>query len=285
MATPPKKVSPQRELGEFLRYWRDLRGKSQFDVALDTGISQRHISFIESGRSVPSRERLLQLASGLDVPLRERNVLLLAAGYAPLYPETPLDAPEMHSTLNALRRVLRQHEPFMAVVMDRYWNVIMANEAAPKFFGRFIDLESRPRPRNLLHLMFDPKGMRPHIANWEAVAGSLFARIHRESVGRALDEKTQALLADLLAYPGVKAEWKRPRTIKDSSSLPVIPLTFLKDGHALSYFSLVTTVGAPQTITTQELRIECMYPADEATELYHPKLMREATKKRAKRAR
>jgi hypothetical protein len=221
----------------------------------------------------------------LDVPLRERNVLLLAAGYAPVYPEGALDAPEMQSTLNALRRVLRQHEPFMAVVMDRYWNVIMANDAAPDFFGGFIDLESRPRPRNLLHLMFDPQGMRPYLANWEAVARSLFGRIHRESVGRALDEKTQALLAQLLAYPGVKAEWKRPGTTPDGSNLPVIPLTFIKDGHALSYFSMVTTVGTPQTITTQELRIECMYPADEATEIYHPKLMKQTTRKPAKRSR
>jgi transcriptional regulator with XRE-family HTH domain len=285
MAASPKKVKPQGELGEHLRYWRDQRGKSQFDVALDTGISQRHISFIESGRSVPSRQRLLQLATGLDVPLRERNVLLLAAGYAPGYPEAALDAPEMQSTLDALRRVLRQHEPFMAVVLDRYWNVIMANDAAPKFFGKFIDLESRPRPRNLLHLMFDPNGMRPYMANWEAVASSLFERIHRESVGRALDEKTRALLADLLAYPGVKAEWRRPRLSAASSNQPVIPLSFLKDGHTLSYFSLVTTVGAPQTITTQELRIECMYPADEATELHHPKLMKQATRKSVKRPR
>ncbi len=282
MTASPKKLEPQGELGEFLRYWRDLRGKSQFDVALDTGISQRHISFIESGRSVPSRQRLLQIASGLDVPLRDRNVLLLAAGYAPVYPEAALDAPVMQATLNALRRVLRQHEPFMAVVMDRYWNVIMANDAAPKFFGKFIDLESRPRPRNLLHLMFDPKGMRPYIANWEAVARSLFERIHRESVGRALDEKTQALLTDLLAYPGVKPEWKKPRTLPDGSTLPVIPLTFTKDGHALSYSSLVTTVGAPQTTTTQELRIECMYPADEATEAFHPKLMKQASRKPAR---
>ena len=137
----------QGELGSLLRYWRSMRGKSQFDVALDTGISQRHISFIESGRSIPSRKRLLDVAHGLDIPLRERNVLLLAAGYAPMYPDTPLQAPEMQSIVKALQRVLRQHEPFPAVVMDRYWNVVMTNDASPKFFNKFVDMKSRPSPR------------------------------------------------------------------------------------------------------------------------------------------
>lgn len=126
---------PESGLGKLMRYWREARAKSQFDLALETGVSQRHISFIESGRSIPSREKLMDIAEGLDVPLRERNGFLLAAGYAPIYTDNALDAPEMESIVNALERVLRQHEPFPAVVMDRYWNVVMANEAAPTFFG------------------------------------------------------------------------------------------------------------------------------------------------------
>ena len=276
---------PQGEFGGLLRYWRDLRGKSQFDLALDSGISQRHISFIESGRSIPSRKRLLDIAHSLDIPLRERNVLLLAAGYAPIYPETSLQAPEMQSVWKALQRVLRQHEPYPAVVMDRYWNVAMTNEASPKFFGQFVDMKARPSPRNLLHLMFDPEGMRPFIANWEAVAQSLFERVQRESVGRIIDEKTKELTASLLAYPDVNSEWKKPKGFPAASNLPVIPVTFVKDKLTLSYFSLITTVGTPQTIAAQELRIECMYPADEATEVGHLKLMKQKSKKPAKRSR
>lgn len=182
---------PESGLGKLMRYWREARAKSQFDLALETGVSQRHISFIESGRSIPSREKLMDIAEGLDVPLRERNGFLLAAGYAPIYTDNALDAPEMESIVNALERVLRQHEPFPAVVMDRYWNVVMANEAAPTFFGKFIDMDSRPKPRNLLHLMFDPNGMRPSISNWDAVSESLLMRVHREAIGRVVDQKEE----------------------------------------------------------------------------------------------
>jgi transcriptional regulator with XRE-family HTH domain len=257
---------PANELGVLLRHWRDTRGRSQFDVSIDTGVSQRHISFIESGRSVPSRQTLTDIARALDVPLRDRNTLLLAAGYAPLYSEGAWNAQEMQSVTRALGRILRQHEPFPAVVMDRYWNVLMTNESAPRFFNCFTDMAARKSPRNMLHLMFDPQGMRPFVANWENVAKSLIQRVYRESVGRVIDEKTKALLAALLAYPDVKTGWKTPDAL---SSMPVIPISFVKDDRVLNYFSMVTTVGTPQTIAAEELRIECMFPADEATEIQH----------------
>jgi transcriptional regulator with XRE-family HTH domain len=266
----PGKSSASSELRLLLRHWRDVRGKSQFDLSLDAGLSQRQISFIESGRSVPGRQTLLDLAQALDIPLRERNTLLLAAGYAPVYSEGAWNGPEMQVVTRALERMLRQHEPFPAVVMDRYWNVLMSNEATPRFFGRFIDVEARTAPRNLLHLMFDPGGMRPFIANWEDVAKSLFQRVYRESVGRVIDDKTRELLTALLAYPDVKAEWKNPIVL---SAVPVIPIGFAKGDGLLNYFSMVTTVGAPQTITAQELRIECMFPADERTEVEHLKMI------------
>jgi transcriptional regulator with XRE-family HTH domain len=258
------------ELGVLLRQWRDLRGRSQSDLSLDTAVSQRHISFIESGRSVPSRQTLLEIAQALDIPFRDRNTLLLAAGYAPVYSESEWDAPEMQSVTGALRRMLRQHEPFAAMVMDRYWNVLMTNESAPRFFNCFTNMAARKGPRNVLHLMFDPEGMRPFVVNWEDVAKGLFQRVYRESVGRVIDERTRELLAALLAYPAVKTDWKTSIT---SSALPVIPMSFVKDDKVLNYFSMVTTVGTPQTVAAQELRIECMFPADEATEIHHVKMI------------
>jgi transcriptional regulator with XRE-family HTH domain len=264
---------PANELGALLRYWRDMRGKSQFDLSLDTGGSQRHISFIESGRSVPSREILMGIAQALDIPLRDRNLLLLAAGYAPIYSEGEWNAQEMKSVTSVLERMLRQHEPFPAVVMDRYWNVLMANESTPRFFNSFTEMAVKKSPRNILHLMFDPERMRPFIANWESVAKSLIERVYRESVGRVVDEKTRELLATLLAYPNVKTEWKSPETPGTAPTLPMIPIGFVKGKKVLNYFSMVTTVGTPQTVAAQELRIECLYPADEETEIQHLKLI------------
>jgi transcriptional regulator with XRE-family HTH domain len=270
---------PASELGVLLRHWRDIRGRSQFELSLDTGVSQRHISFIESGRSVPGRQTLLDIAQALDIPLRERNAVLLAAGYAPIYSEGAWNAAEMQTITSAIARILRQHEPFPALVMDRYWNVLMANDAAPRFFNGFIDMAARQGPRNMLHLIFDPHGMRPFVADWESVAKSLIQRVYRESVGRVIDEKTGELLAALLAYPDVKAEWKSPKVVGAmpvTSSMPVIPLSFVKDDTVLNYFSMVTTVGTPQTVAAQELRVECMFPADEVTERHHAAMIGEA---------
>ena len=268
--TSPSRMSRGSDLGDLLRYWRNVRGRSQLDLSLDAGMSQRHLSFVESGRSGPSREKLMTLAEALDIPLRERNTLLLAAGYAPLYADEAWDAPEMQSVTKALHRMLLQHEPFPAVVMDRYWNVLMTNEAAPRFFNGFIDMKAREGQRNLLHLMFDPEGMRPFLANWEQAAEGLLGRVTREAVGRVVDETTKQLLAALLAYPNVKTDWKVPHV---SSAMPVIPLSFVKDDVLLHYFSMVTTVGTPRTIAAQELRLECLFPADEATEQHHMALM------------
>jgi transcriptional regulator with XRE-family HTH domain len=268
--------APGTELGALLRHWRAMRDKSQLDLSLDSGVSQRHISFVEGGRSAPSRQMLMNIAQALDVPLRERNTLLLAAGYAPMYPEDTWNAPEMQSVTSAIGRMLRQHEPYPAVVMDRHWNVLMANDFAPRFFNCFIDMSARKEPRNLLHLMFDPDGMRPFIQNWEDVAKSLIQRVYRESVGRVIDDKTQELLSTLLAYPGTKADWKSPNVLDAvpvNPAMPVIPLSFLKDDKTLNYFSMVTTVGTPQTVAAQELRIESMFPADDATEKYHAQLV------------
>jgi transcriptional regulator with XRE-family HTH domain len=253
MGTQSTPAVPQ--LGELLRYWRGERGKSQLDLSMDTGISQRHLSFVESGRSAPSRDFLSIVSDALNIPLRERNVLLLASGYAPQYSEQSMDAEQMATVTRAIDRMLQQHEPHPALVLDRHWNVVRTNEAAPRFFGSFVDLEMRPKPRNLLDLMFDPTGMRPFVEEWEKVASGLLQRVRREAVGQVVDAGLQKLLEQLRRYPGVTE--LRPPLAPQS---PVLPITFRRGNELFSYFSLITTVGTPQCITAQELRVECMFP-------------------------
>lgn len=272
--THPISANRGGEVGDLLRHWRKLRGRSQFDLALAANVSQRHVSFVENGRSGPSRELLIKLARTLDIPLRERNRLLLAAGFAPAYAERPFDADTLDAVSKALDRVLRQHEPFPAVVLDRYWHVLRANDAAPRFFGSFVDLSAWPRPRNLLRLMFDPAGMRPLIANWSEASESLIERVRQEAVGGVLDDETNELIRELEAYGGQTAT--RPSTdagIDQTVTSPVIPLRFQWKEHVLSYFSMVTTVGTPSTVAAQEFRIECMYPLDDDTERQHLALL------------
>jgi transcriptional regulator with XRE-family HTH domain len=275
--TNPVKKTPPNDLGALLRHWRDLRGISQLDLSFNAGVSQRHISFIESGRSVPSRQMLLDIAQTLDIPLRERNTLLLAAGYAPMYADAAWNAQEMQSVTKALGRMLRQHEPFPALVMDRYWNVLMTNESAPKFFNCFIDMAARKGPRNMLHLIFVPDGMRPFVADWQSVSDSLIRRVSRESVGRVIDDPTRELLAALRAYPDVPADAHSSRVFSAdagaAAAMPVIPIGFVRNGHVLNYFSMVASVGTPQNVAAQELRIECMFPADDETEGRHMEML------------
>lgn len=253
--------------GALLREWRDLRGLSQLDLALDTGISQKHVSFVESGRSRPSPQMVIDLSDALDVPLRERNAILVAAGHAPRYSEAALDAPALSRVTAALQRMLRQNEPFPAMVLDRHWNVVLANEAAPRFFGCFVDLGAWPAPRNLLHLMFDPAALRPFVVDWAETSRMLLARLRREAPGHAADPGTGPLLAALGRYPGVDLRRRAP---EPEAEAPLIPLAFAKDGTTLRYFSLVTTVGTPQAVAAQELRLECMLPLDDETERAHP---------------
>ena len=237
---------------------------SQLDLAVEAQVTPRHVSFVESGRARPSREMVLALAGALDVPLRERNQLLLAAGYAPLYRETGVEEPAMAQVRGALDQVLRHHEPFPAVVLDRHWDVLMANAAATAMFAWLLGRERSERPANVLRLMFDPDGLRPFVANWEQVAEALVQRAHREAIGGVPDPRTAALLRELLALPGVPDRWWTPDLT--AAPLPVIPVEFRKGNLAVSYFSMVTTVGTPQDVTAEEIRLESFFPADQATE-------------------
>jgi hypothetical protein len=175
----------------------------------------------------------------------------------------------MQSVSRALERILRQNEPFPVLVMDRYWNVLMTNESTLRFFKCFIDMSQRTGPLNILHLLFDPKGMRRFVDNWEEVASSLIQRVHLEAVGRVIDERTRELLAALRAYPGVRTDDRANQRSDPGPIMPMIPISFRKGDTVLNYFSMVTTIGTPQTVASQELRIESLFPADEMTEKEH----------------
>ena len=259
--------------GPLLRRWRELRHLTQLDLALDAGSSARHISFLETGRTLPSKEMLLTLANVLDVPLRERNVLFLAAGHAPPYRETSLDDDRMRQVRGALELILRQHEPYSAFACDRYWNLVMANEAYVQFLSYALGrrppglaaLEVLAPPRiNVLHLVFDPAALRKVIVNWEPVAKALLDQLHRAAMW-SRDNAMHELISALLSYPGVPPRWREPDM--DAPQLLVLPfeLTNLGAGATARMFSTVTTLSAPQDITLQDLHIEAFYPADAET--------------------
>ena len=261
-AAAPQRVTTS-SVGNLLRHWRRLRRLSQLALAHAAGTTSRHLSFIESGRSQPSREMVLRLARALDVPLRERNQLLVAAGYAPSYRETGLAADDAAQVRSAIERMLASHEPYPAVVVDRHWNVLTTNDAARAFFTWLLGDQRIEEPANVIRLMFDPEGIRPYVSNWEAAADALIQRVHREAVAGIPDPATVALLDEALAYSGVPNEWRVPDFA--NAPVPVIPVELEKDGLALAYFSTVTTIGTPQDAMLQEIRLESFFPADEAT--------------------
>lgn len=232
---------------------------SQLALALQASVSSRHVSFVESGRSRPSREMVLLLCRVLQVPLRESNDLLLAAGHAPAHAESSLDGAELRAANAAIDLILGHHEPLPAVVMDRHWNLLRQNQAAARFFTQLLGNRASSGPANVLRLVFAHDGLRPWLANWSEVAGGLLERVYREAPGGVVDAKTQQLLDEL----GTAAERKALATAETRG--PLIPLRFRKADLALDYFSTVTTLGTPRDIALQELRIECFFPADEAT--------------------
>jgi transcriptional regulator with XRE-family HTH domain len=255
-------VTVAGQLGELLRHWRAARRVSQLDLALGADVSARHLSCVETGRSQPSRDMVLRLAEALQVPLRERNALLLAAGYAPVYRETGLDAPEMAEARRAVEIILAHHEPYPAIVLDRHWNLLRANAATGRFLALFPECDVPGHP-NAMRLLFHPHGLRPFVESWEGLAGRLIQRLHREAAGGTSDAATRTLLEELLAYPGVPSRWRTPEL--DRPPAPLMTVVYRREGRTLSYFSTITTFGTPQDVTLQELRIESFFPADDAT--------------------
>jgi transcriptional regulator with XRE-family HTH domain len=251
--------------GRLLKGWRDRRGLSQLDLATAARTTQRHLSFVESGRAKPSREMILRLAATMDVPLRQQNALLLAAGYAPSWRERDLSTPDLAAINNALDYMLGQHEPYPAFVVDRRWNLLRANEGAVRLTEFLLGAAAPPssEPVNLAVALISPDGLRPYIVNWREVA-LYFLHGVRADVQVDATGGMAELLARLLAFPDVPplSEVIAP---EEDAAPPVLPIHFRKDGTSLQLFTTIATLGTPRDITAQEIRIECFFPMDDAT--------------------
>lgn len=246
-------------VGALLKSWREQRHLSQLDLASEAEISQKHLSFIETGRAAPSREMVLRLADQLDVPLRDRNALLLAAGFAPVFRERPLDDPALRRARTTLDRILDAHEPYPALIIDRHWTMVSANAAVGRLLGGVDPALLRP-PVNVLRLSLHPKGLAPLIVNHAEWRAHLLDRLRRQHrVTR--DPVIGALVSELTAYP-VERMASSGRPIEDEVAVPLKLKTL---GGVLSFISTVTVFGTPTDITLSELSLEAFYPADEAT--------------------
>lgn len=256
--------------GGLLKSWRTCRRYSQLDLALEAKVSQRHLSFLESGRAQPSREMVLQLAEVLRIPLRERNELLLATGFAPLYQERALDSADMAAIKQALEATLRHHEPYPALAVDRQWNVVSQNAAvdrlvsllgSPSSVWQRVDPSGR---RNLMRLTLHPHGMQPLVRNWQQTATILLTRLQREVTANPSDAGLRVLFADLCSLPGIPSDWRR--TTWNVTPPPVLALELGQKGSpSLKLFSMVSTFGTAMDVTADELRLELFFPEDEST--------------------
>lgn len=251
------------ELGRLLRLWRAKRGMSQMDLAIAADVSSRHVSFIETGRSNATVEMVLRLADVLQVPLRDRNALLAAAGFAPLYRETGLEAPEREQIFAALKTFLKQQEPFPANVIDRRFNIVLANDAANARFKLLFDEQQLwgDGPRNVVRMFLSPHGLRPLVEDWPQVAQWALEQVYRQAHEGIGDPATLQLFNEYLAIPGVREVWQVPPP--DYVYPPVLHLTVKKFGLRLQNFFIMTTFGTSQDVYLQELRIICGYPVNE----------------------
>ena len=246
-----------KHAGDLLRQWRQRRRLSQLDLAIAAAVSSRHLSFVETGRSRPTSDMILRLAEHLDVPLRDRNALLLAGGYAPAYPERGLAAPELQAVQDALQKVLKGHEPYPAVVVNRWWELVAANAGIALFTGQ-VKPELLEPPVNVLRLSLHPDGMAPQIANLPEWRAHLLARLRHQAEATG-DTRLADLHDELAAYPGGQAE--PPPARADV----VVPLRYRANGRELSFLSITAVVGTPMDVTVSELAIESFYPADAPT--------------------
>ncbi|RFP08218.1 MULTISPECIES: helix-turn-helix domain-containing protein [unclassified Duganella] len=255
-----------------LKYWRGKRGYSQLRLSTESEISQRHISFLESGRSQPSKDLILKLGMVLEIPLRQRNVMLLAAGFAPAYQERKLSDPELGAVRQALDFMLAQQAPYPALVVDRLWNLQMANAPAAGMMRWLLGMpEDAAIPTdgsvNVLKLMLDPNGVRQYLHNWAEVSADSLHWIQREAMSDGPGSEATLLLGELLALPGIAGMSGVGHAIPnlDRRALPFLPLTLRKDGVELNLFTTIATLGTPHDVTVHELRIESFFPADEAS--------------------
>jgi transcriptional regulator with XRE-family HTH domain len=254
------------QFGPQVRSWRLARRVSQEQLAARAGVSARHLSFVENGKSRPSREVVLALAGALDVPLRERNALLAAAGFAAAFRASALEADELASLRRAIDHVLDKQEPYGAVVVDGKLDVVRMNRGAARLFARLppASAEGMAAARNLILGTVHPEALRPYIVNWKEVAGHLIARMHREVGARPHDDGLAQLLARVLAQPGVPAEWRIPEPGR--STAPFASVHLRGPDFEVRLFTMLASIGTPLDVTAEELHIESYYPADEASE-------------------
>jgi transcriptional regulator with XRE-family HTH domain len=246
-----------RSVGDHLKGWRQRRRLSQLDLATEANISARHLSFVETGRSVPSREMLLHLAEELQIPMRERNVLLVAAGYAPIFQERPLDDPALSAAREAVDIVLQGHKPYPAFAIDRRWTIVGSNKALPILFEG-VRAELLAPPANALRLSLHPEGLAPRIANLAEWRSHLLRRL-RQQIELTADPELLALQREISAYPS------SPGRQDPQADGVVVPLRIETRVGRLSFFSTTMVFGTPVDITLSELAIETFFPADEAT--------------------
>ena len=246
-------------VGDLLREWRQRRRVSQLDLAGDAEISTRHLSFIETGRSTPSREVILRLADQLEVPLRTRNTLLTAAGYAPVFVERPLDDPALALARQAIERLLTAHEPFPAIAVDRHWTLVSGNRAATMMMTG-VDRDLVQPPINVLRLSLHPRGLAPRIENLEEWRTHVLGRLRRQ-VDTSADPTLGALLKELSELPCPQGS---STGVHDYAGV-LVPLRFRTDAGVLSFFSTTTIFGTPVDITLSEIALESFFPADAAT--------------------
>ena len=254
-------VATRAHVGDLLRDWRRRRRLSQLDLSLEAEVSARHLSFVETGRSRPSRELVLHLAEHLDVPLRDRNTLLLAAGYAPAHRRTALDAPEMAPVRGALDAILAGHEPYPAVIVDHRWDVVTANGAALAVLVDGVAPALLAPPMNALRVTLHPDGLAPRIVNLGEWSAHLIERLQRQTTASG-DPELAALLEELSGYPGVATG----HDDGDTAGRLFVPLRLRHDRLGeLAFFSTIATFGTALDLTMAELAIESFFPADEAT--------------------
>jgi transcriptional regulator with XRE-family HTH domain len=263
--------------GPLLRRWRSSRRLTQEQLADDAEVSTRHLSCLESGKAQPSREMVLVLASALELELRDRNVLLGAAGFAPVYRASPLEAAAMAPLRSAIELLLQKQEPYGAIVVDRAWNVLQWNDGARRLFARFMPrMPQDPRvATNVVHGLFSPEGLRPSIVNWEQVAAFTIERMHREIARHPEDPEGLALRDAILAYPGLPERFHA--TDVTASVDPFLAVHLRRGADEVRLFSTLTTLGTPLDVTAQELILESYFPADEASDRYLQALGRDVT--------
>lgn len=259
-------------VGIMLREWRRRRRLSQLDLALEADISSRHLSFLETGRSQPSRDMLLHLAERLEVPLRGRNALLVAAGFAPVFRETPLADPSFGAAREAVELVLKGHEPFPALAVDRHWTLVAANRAVPLLLAG-LDASMLQPPVNVLRLSLHPQGLAPRIVNFDAWRAHVLARLRRQIEATA-DAGLAALHEELSAYPAPPADVHDALPFADYAGV-AIPLQLSTEAGVLSFISTTTVFGTPVDITLSELALETFFPADAATSAALNRILRE----------